>query len=216
VKDKTHELNTILQGRPSIPVEVKLLIENIDKLYDTEWCDTAVDIYDYLHEKIEKSPALARSVKDIRIEWEKYEKRYFSQLAEYFQVSKIRNMRGYLTSINGFPYNAKAGTFFVPIFNDIGKRINVIMHETMHIVFRDNYEEKMRKAGLGDDGVFLVTEAFADLLNTRFKEINPIKEAPKSKAKGGTKSIIDKIDELNESDIKFLDKLEELIKIVKK
>lgn len=44
------------------------------------------------------------------------------------------------------------------------------MHESMHIIFRQNYEKYMFDAGVGMQGVLEITESLTVLLNTEFKE----------------------------------------------
>lgn len=212
--DSKHQLNNISQGRPSIPKITEPLIKKLPKLANNERIIAANKIYNFLNENLLNSEFLNQSIDEMNKTWSKYDSLYFNRLKEYFNIEQIRPMKGYFTSINGCPYNANAGTFFVPLDGAVEKRMKLVMHETMHIVFRDNFERYIRDHKVDNNGVFLITETVAELLDTEFQDINPIKNDKHSKAKGGTENLIDKMDVMWKAGNNFHQILDELIKMV--
>lgn len=209
-----HQLNSVIQGKPSLPKITEHLINDLPNYIKCERFESASRIYDFLNKNIVGSEYLKKSKNAIETEWMKYDSEYFLKLKKYFGIEMIRPMRGYLTSINGFPYNANAGTFFTPIDGDIDKRIQIVMHETMHIIFRDNFEKYMREKGLSDNGIFLITETIAELLDTEFKDINPVKNDNHSKIKAGTEKLVNEMDKMWRDKSSFIDILDRLITIL--
>lgn|GEM_PF-4453069 len=209
-----HQLNNIIQGKPSLPKITESLINELPSIATSERAIVANKIYNFLDKNLLKSKFFDQSINEMNNAWSKYDDKYFYRLKKYFGIKQIRPMKGYFTSINGCPYNANAGTFFVPLDGEIDKRIKLVMHETMHIVFRDNFERYMCNHKIDNDGVFLINETVAELLDTEFQDINPVKNDNHSKAKGGTEELINRMDTMRKAGNNFHHILDELIKMV--
>lgn len=68
------------------------------------------------------------------------------------------------------PYSVNDRYFYVPFFSGLPVQTRCIMHESMHIIFRHNYEKYLLEAGVNSQGIMEITESLTALLNTEFKE----------------------------------------------
>jgi hypothetical protein len=191
---KSAGLNNL--NNKNFPKTTASIIKSLPKLLDSERGIIANKIYNFLDKNIVDTSLLSNSIKTLTQEWKKYDTKYYARLKKYFNIKNIRPMQAYLTSIFGCPYNPDAGTFFVPIEARLEYSIQVIMHESMHIVFLDNFENYMRKKGLNSQGIFIITETIVELLHTEFQDLNPMVDNHGIVVKKDTVDFVDKMHEL--------------------
>ena len=84
------------------------------------------------------------------------------------------------------------------------------MHESMHLVFLDNYERYLIDKGIDKQGILEINEALAVLLNWEFKEFLLFAENNK---KPSTMDLQDEVVKLYKEKKTFIQILDRLIKL---
>ncbi|HUC96820.1 MAG TPA: hypothetical protein VMR16_04120 [Candidatus Saccharimonadales bacterium] len=167
-------------------------------------------IKDYIKNTYLKHPLLKLSTDTLSKSWGSISDAYIDKLYKYFQIedSGALPVTCYLTTLGLCPYNRKQRYFYVPFYASIADQIHVIMHELMHIVFLDNYEQYLLGQGVSEQGILDINESLIVLLNLEFKEFLLVKAVNK---KPSTYDLQDIVKEEYEKSTPFKTILQKLI-----
>lgn len=143
--------------------------------------------------------------------WGNIEAPYFDKLCKYMSAEKLfSEATVYITTLKICPYNFRDNYFYTSLFYNLPNQIKAIMHESMHIVFRQNYEEYLSSKGVNEQGILEITESLTELLNLEFKEFL---SSPEYNKKPTTKDLQEKVVRLCKEHKTFAYILDELIKM---
>ncbi len=157
-----------------------------------------------------------KKVTDLSVEslisyWSTIESAYFEKLCKFMGIkNKIPKMNVYITTLDICPYNTKEKYFYIPFFVGLAIQTKVIIHESMHIVFFQNYEDYMVNKGINKQGMMEIAEALVALLNLEFKEFLL---SPDYNKKPTTKDLQDEVVELYQQNKSFKEILDRLIEL---
>lgn len=134
-------------------------------------------IKDYVTNTYLNHPLLKLSADTLSKSWDIISNAYVDKLYKYFQIVDYGALpiSCYLTTLQMSPYNRKQRYFYVPFYTDIANQTHIIMHELMHIVFLDNYEQYLLEQGVSQQGIRDINESLTVLLNLGFKEFLLVK-----------------------------------------
>ncbi len=108
----------------------------------------------------------------IQLEWEKREEKYLKKLNEFFGSNfTLSGVTAYLCRIPRYPY--ELDWFAIPD-QDVNQQLTLIVHESMHLAFHQNWEAKCMeifKSTKNPQGlVYSLKEALPELTSTKFRE----------------------------------------------
>lgn len=160
--------------------------------YGREKMDVAKHLFQSVKEKIEKAPdveklqvvenylrskylgkeVITQSISALQNYWSTINDEYFERLNKYMEISKpLDEVTVYLTTLGICPYDPKHNTFFVSLYYPLPQQAKTIMHESMHLVFRHNYEAYLKEKGINNQGILEITESLTVLLNWEFGDL---------------------------------------------
>jgi hypothetical protein len=103
--------------------------------------------------------------------WATMEAKYFKRLCEYMNIKEsVTGITAYFTTLSISPYSVPNRYFYISIFSSLPRQIKNILHESMHIIFRTEYDGHMTEKGLNKQAILEITEALVVLLNWEFKD----------------------------------------------
>jgi len=173
--------------------------------------DKKVIIEDYLNNFAKNELPITIEIGALRKYWSSLEAEYFKRLCDYMKIpNDVGKMTVYFTTLSMSPYSVSNRHFYVSFFSNLPSQIKTIMHETMHIIFRSNYENDLIKRGADKQAILEVTEALTILLNYEFSNLLIV---PEKNNKPSTKDLQDKVVDLWKQKVNFLTMLDELIKM---
>jgi hypothetical protein len=141
------------------------------RLNDTPEDEKLEIIRGYLEKRFQDKLVMKIAIKSLNEYWCTIERNYFDRLRRYMGIKKpIKNMKVFLTTLNICPYNKKENYFYTSFFASIALQTKTMMHESMHLVFLDNFEKYLVENGVNRQGVLEINEALTVLLNWEFKE----------------------------------------------
>lgn len=165
----------------------------------------------YLKDNFYNTEAIELSIESLTKYWNTIEFDYFDNLSKYLGINKtIPKMSAYFTTLSICPYNFKQNYFYIPFFDGIAIQSKAIMHESMHIVFRQNFENYMSKKGVDEQSILEITEAIVILLNWEFKKFLLL---PECNNKPSTKDLQDEVIDLYRKKKAFNEILDRLIEM---
>ena len=181
------------------------------KLVDAPEAEKLKIIRKYLEESYQDKQVTKLVVDSLTKYWGTIESGYFDKLKKYMNITKpINNMTAYITTLGICPYNRKEGYFYASFFSSLAWQTKTIMHESMHLVFLDNYERYLIDKGIDKQGILEINEALAVLLNWEFKEFLLFAENNK---KPSTMDLQDEVVKLYKEKKTFIQILDRLIKL---
>lgn len=168
-------------------------------------------IASHLQSTYSERPLLTLSADTLSRAWDIISSPYIDKLCRYFQIKKYKALpiTCYLTTLQMCPYNHSQRYFYVPFYANLADQTRIAMHELMHIVFLDNYEQYLAEKGISKQGTLDICESLTVLLNLEFKEFLL---SPERNNKPTTQGLQDKIVELYKAKEPFVEILDELIR----
>jgi len=141
------------------------------KVADSDEVDKLPIIQKYLIDNFEGKQIVDSTIESVSEYWETIETGYFDKLCKFMNVSNdIKSIDVYITTMLKCPYNSYKNYFYISFFSSLAIQVESIMHESMHLVFRQNYDEYVTKHGVDEQGLLEINEALTVLLNFEFKE----------------------------------------------
>lgn len=143
--------------------------------------------------------------------WQNIAEGYMSKLLTYFQINdyEVLPVTCYLTTLEMCPYNRQKRYFYVPFYANLAEQIRIIMHELMHIVFLDNYQDYLKEQGISKQGILDICESLTVLLNSEFKEFMLVREVNDKPSTYDLQAIVEKEHEKQTSFQQLLRRLAE-------
>jgi hypothetical protein len=168
-------------------------------------------VEEYLRNNFYKKEIISQSISALENYWVTIEKDYFERLNKYMKIEKpLEEIKAYFTTLSICPYNPKDKSFFISLYYSLPHQAKTIMHESMHLVFRNNYEDYLIKCGVDGQGILDITEALTALLNWEFGDLLLL---PEFNNKPSTMDLQEKVVELCKKKKDFQYILDELIKM---
>jgi hypothetical protein len=135
-------------------------------------------IHAYLTDKYLNCPLFELSSDTLAKSWKMISDSYLKKLCSYFQIMNYNALpvTCFLTTLRMCPYNRKRRYFYAPLFANLADQTRIVMHELMHIVFLDNYEQYLVEQGVPEQGILDINESLTVLLNLEFKEFLLVEE----------------------------------------
>jgi hypothetical protein len=197
-RDKVHIL-------PSFASELQSQLDSI-----SNYAKKNEIIKDYIKNTYLNHPLLKLSAETLSKSWNIISDAYIDKLYKYFQIENYKALpvTCYITTLELCPYYRKQRYFYVPFYTDIANQTHIIMHELMHIVFLDNYEQYLLEQGVSKQGILDINESLTVLLNLEFKEFLLVKAVNK---KPSTYDLQDIVKEEYEKSTPFKAILQKLI-----
>jgi len=141
------------------------------KVNDADESDKLPIIREYLIDNFEVKKIVDSTIKSILEYWETIEAAYFNKLCKFMDVShNVKDMDVYITTMLKCPYNSFENYFYISFFSCLSIQVETIMHESMHLVFRQSYDKYITERGVDSQGLLEINEAMTVLLNFEFRE----------------------------------------------
>lgn len=132
----------------------------------------------YLSKNDKCLPFFEISAKSLSLAWEVISKKYLEKLLKYLQINdyEILPVTCYLTTLKLCPYDRNRRYFYVPFYANIADQMRIVVHELMHIIFLDNYQQHLEEQGVANQGILDISESLTVLLNLEFREFMLVEE----------------------------------------
>lgn len=149
-------------------------------------------IHSYLTKTYLNRPLFKLSADTLSKSWDMISEAFIKKLCNYFQIKNYEALPVicYLTTLKMCPYNRNQRYFYVPFFANLADQTRIIMHELMHIVFLDNYEQYLEEQSVSEQGILDICESLTVLLNLEFKEFLLVEEVNNKPSTYGLQSIV--------------------------
>lgn len=153
---------------PFFADELRILIDSVD---DKNKKMRIVEAY--LDKHYKNKYLFNQSAKNLEEAWNLISNGYTSRLLKYFEITKYapEPVTCYLTTLKLCPYDRVKRYFYTSCFTHIFDQVYTMMHELMHIIFLDNYEDYLISRGLSKQSILDINESLVELLNLEFSDL---------------------------------------------